>query len=239
MSEDKGVLYLIPTRLGDNPPLEVLPLSIKKILEQVNHYIVENEKTVRRFIKRVTPNKSQSKLVMSVLNKYTQEEEILSYLQACENGVDMGLISEAGCPAVADPGTEIVKLAHEKGIRVIPMVGPSSILLALMASGMNGQNFTFNGYLPIDKQERKSSVKHLEKLSFEHQQTQICIEPPYRNNQFLADLIKTLHPKTMLCAACDLTLPTEEICSMPVEQWKKRPLPDFHKRPCIFLFLKY
>ena len=159
MNPDKGVLYLIPTRLGDNPPLEVLPLSIKKILEKVNHYIVENEKTARRFIKRVTPGKSQAKLVIEVLNKYTLDEELLNYLDVCDEGFDVGLISEAGCPAIADPGADIVKLAHSKGIRVIPLVGPSAILLALMSSGMNGQSFAFNGYLPIDKQDRKTQVK--------------------------------------------------------------------------------
>ena len=238
MNSNKGLLYLIPTRLGDNPPLEVLPLSIKKVLEKVNHYIVENEKTARRFIKRVTPGKSQAKLVIQVLNKYTLEEELLSYLDACDDGLDVGLISEAGCPAIADPGADIVKLAHSKGIRIVPLVGPSSILLALMSSGMNGQSFAFNGYLPIDKQDRKSHMKRLEKLSFDQNQTQIFIETPYRNNQLLTDLIKTLNSRTRLCVACDLTLPTEEIYSMPIDEWKHKELPDFHKRPSIFLVLK-
>lgn len=238
MNSNKGLLYLIPTRLGDNPPLEVLPLSIKKILEKVNHYIVENEKTARRFIKRVTPGKNQAKLEIEVLNKYTLDEELLNYLDACDNGLDVGLISEAGCPAIADPGAEIVKLAHHKGIRVVPLVGPSSILLALMSSGMNGQSFAFNGYLPIDKQERKIRIKQLEKLSFDQNQTQIFIETPYRNNQLLADLLKTLNTKTRLCVACDLTLPTEEIYSMTLDEWKQKEMPDLHKRPCIFLILK-
>lgn len=238
MSQNKGSLYLIPTRLGDNPPLEVLPLSIKKILERVNHYIVENEKTARRFIKRVTPGKNQSKLHIEVLNKYTQDEEVLNFLDPCIHGFDVGLISEAGCPAVADPGADIVKLAHHKNIKVVPLVGPSSILLALMSSGMNGQSFTFNGYLPIEKQDRKSTVKKLERLSFDQHQTQLFIETPYRNNQLLSDLIKTLHPKTRLCVACDLTLPSEQIISQPVEIWKQIRLPDFHKRPCIYLILK-
>lgn len=238
MESTKGKLYLIPTRLGDNPPLEVLPLSIKKILERLNHYIVENEKTARRFIKRVSPSKNQSKLTISVLNKYTLEEELMHYLDPCEEGISIGLISEAGCPAIADPGADIVKLAHEKQIRVIPLVGPSSIFLALMSSGMNGQSFTFNGYLPIDKQDRKREIKRLEKNSYEGHQTQLFIETPYRNNQLLTDLIKTLHPETRLCIACDLTLPTETIISYSIKDWKSKSLPDLHKRPCIFLFLR-
>jgi len=238
MSSTKGILYLIPTRLGDNPPLSVLPLSIKKTIEKLNDYIVENEKSARRFIKRVAPNKNQGKLHINVLNKYTQENETMSFLDACHEGNDMGLISEAGCPAVADPGSEIVRLAHDNGIRVIPLVGPSSILLALMSSGMNGQSFAFVGYIPIDKQERRQTIKKLEKRSFQEQQTQILIETPYRSNQLLSDLVKTLHPKTRLCIACDLTLPTEDIRSKLIESWKQEHLPDLHKRPCIFIFLK-
>jgi 16S rRNA (cytidine1402-2'-O)-methyltransferase len=238
MNNTRGILYLIPTRLGDNPPLSVLPLSIKKIIEKVDHYIVENEKSARRFIKRVAPNKNQGKLNINVLNKYTQENESLSFLDACHEGNDMGLISEAGCPAVADPGSDIVKLAHENGIRVIPLVGPSSILLALMSSGMNGQSFAFVGYIPIDKSERRSTIKNLEKVSFQECQTQIFIETPYRSNQLLEDLVRTLQPQTRLCVACDLTLPTEDIRSMSVEQWKQKGLPDYHKRPCIFVILK-
>lgn len=237
MNKPQGSLYLIPTRLGDNPPLEVLPLSIKKILERVDYYIVENEKTARRFIKRVSPNKSQSQLNIQVLNKYTQNEELHSFLDQCANGNDMGLLSEAGCPAIADPGSEIVKLAHEKNIKVVPLVGPSSIILALMSSGMNGQSFSFNGYLPIDKQERKSAIKRFEKLSGEFNQSQLFIETPYRNNALLEDLIKTLNPHTQLCVACDLTLPTEDISSMSISEWKSAKK-DYHKRPSIFILLK-
>ena len=151
MTQAKGKLYLIPTRLGDNAPLEVLPISIKKIIETVDDYIVENEKTARRFIKKISSNKSQESLNIHIINKYTDASELPSYLNPCLNGNPVGLLSEAGCPGVADPGAEIVKIAHEKDIQVVPLVGPSSILLALMSSGMNGQNFTFNGYLPIDK----------------------------------------------------------------------------------------
>lgn len=232
-----GTLYLIPTRLGDNPPLEVLPISIKKVLEQIDDYIVENEKTARRFIKRVSPDKAQSGLRLKTLNKYTQESELSSFLDPCRNGESMGLLSEAGCPAIADPGADIVSIAHEHNIKVVPIVGPSSIILALMSSGMNGQSFTFNGYLPIDKQERKSTIKALEKRSFEQNQSQLFIETPYRNNQMLQDLVSTLHKDTRLCVACDLTLPTEYIKTKSALEWKSNT-EDFHKRPAIFIIQK-
>jgi 16S rRNA (cytidine1402-2'-O)-methyltransferase len=234
MEGDKGKLYLIPTRLGDNPPLEVLPISIKKIIEEVDHYIVENEKTARRFIKRVSSNKSQPSLHINILNKYTTEEERNSYLDICLKGESVGLISEAGCPAIADPGSDIVRLAHQMGIEVMPLVGPSSIVLALMASGMNGQNFSFNGYLPIDRNDRKRRLKQLEKLSKDNNQAQIFIETPYRNMKMLEDITKFLNKDTRLCIACDLTLPTQYIKTQTVEQWKSTK-EDFHKRPAIFI----
>jgi 16S rRNA (cytidine1402-2'-O)-methyltransferase len=237
MSNAKGKLYLIPTRLGDNPPLEVLPISIKKIIESVDHYIVENEKTARRFIKRINSNKSQSSLKINILNKFTDENELPSYLNACLDGKHIGLLSEAGCPGIADPGAEIVKIAHQKEIQVVPLVGPSSILLALMSSGMNGQNFAFNGYLPIDKTERKASLKQLERLSFEKNQTQVFIETPYRNNKMLEDICSSLNEHTRICIACDITLPTEYIRTKTVKEWKHTNI-DLHKRPSIFIIQK-
>ena len=233
----KGRLYLIPTRLGDNPPLEVLPMSIKKVIESIDYYIVENEKTARRFIKKLAPRKPQPKLNLFALNKYSKPEEIINYLNPCLEGIDIGLLSEAGCPGIADPGSEIVKLAHEQDIRVIPMVGPSSIILALMASGMNGQNFAFNGYLPIDVKEKKQAIKTLEKRSADTGQSQIFIETPYRNNKILEDLISTLQPNTRICVACDLTLSTEYINTQTVSAWKKIKI-DLHKRPSIFIIQK-
>lgn len=237
MQDSFGKLYLIPTRLGDNPPLEVLPISIKKIIEETVHYIVENEKTARRFIKRVSPSKSQPSLQIKLLNKFTDPSELNTFLDPCKAGVNVGLLSEAGCPAVADPGSDIVSIAHKEGVRVIPLVGPSSILLALMASGMNGQGFSFNGYLPIDNSERKSKIKQLEKRSFEFQQAQIFIETPYRNNKMLEELNKHLHPQTRVCVACDLTLPTEYIKTLHVKEWQKTKV-DLHKRPTIFIIQK-
>lgn len=237
MENSKGKLYLIPTRLGDNPPLEVLPLSIKKIIEELDNYIVENEKTARRFIKRIVPNKSQPSLKLKTLNKYTLPEELNSFLDPCLQGISIGIISEAGCPAIADPGADVISIAHSLNIKVVPLVGPSSILLALMSSGMNGQSFAFNGYLPIDKHERKQQIKALEKRSMDLNQSQLFIETPYRNNQMLGDLASTLHPNTKLCVACDLTLPTEYIKTMIAKDWK-HVNEDFHKRPAIFILQK-
>lgn len=237
MNPNFGKLYLIPTRLGDNPPLEVLPISVKKIIELVDDYIVENEKTARRFIKKVDSRKQQSTLNFKLLNKYTQPEELQDFLDACKNGKPMGLLSEAGCPGIADPGADIVKLAHENHIQVVPMVGPSSIVLALMSSGMNGQSFAFNGYIPIDKSERKTTLKRLERLSFEQNQTQLFIETPYRNNKIIDEICSTLHPNTRVCIACDITLPTEFIRTMTVKEWKHANV-DLHKRPAIFVIHK-
>lgn len=232
-----GKLYLIPTTLGDTEPLEVLPISVKKVLEMTNEFIVENEKTARRFIKRVSPKKSQPNLILHPLNKFTDPADIPSFLDSCLEGKVVGLLSEAGCPAIADPGADIVKIAHEKNIQVRPLVGPSSILLAMMGSGFNGQSFTFNGYLPIDKGERKSAIKRLEKISYDLQQSQIFIETPYRNNKMLEDLTNTLHKNTKVCVACDLTLPTEVILTKSIQEWKHTSL-DLHKRPAIFIIQK-
>jgi len=237
MNEHTGTLYLIPTLLGDNPTLEVLPISVKKIIDLVDDFIVENDKTARRFIKQICPEKSQPSLRLNLLNKYTEQSELESFLDACKSGKPTGLLSEAGCPGIADPGADIVKLAHENNIKVVPLVGPSSILLALMSSGMNGQSFAFNGYLPIDKQEKKGALKRLERISFEQNQTQAFIETPYRNNKILEDICSILHPQTRLCIACDITLPSEYILTQTVKEWKHTKV-DLHKRPAIFIIHK-
>mgnify|MGYP000344534624 CR=1 FL=1 len=229
-----GKLYLIPTTLGENEPLEVLPISIKRAVENIDHYIVENEKTARRFIKKISPRKSQPGLRVSILNKYTEVEEIPVLLASCLEGYDTGILSEAGCPGIADPGADVVRIAHDKGIQVVPLVGPSSIVLAVMASGMNGQSFAFNGYLPIDTSERKSAIKRLEKLSRDSKQSQLFIETPYRNDKLFAELIKTIHPSTRLCIACDITLPTEFIATKTATDWKRTKV-ELHKRPAIFI----
>ena len=232
-----GKLYLLPTTLGDNEPLEVLPASVQQQVERIDIYIAENEKTARRAIKKLVPEKSQPSLKFYLLNKHTEQAEIPSFLEACKSGRDIGLLSEAGCPGVADPGAELVKIAHREGIQVVPMVGPSSILLAMMASGMNGQNFTFNGYLPIDKAARKNEIKALEKISLEKNQAQSFIETPYRNNKMLEDLVQLLHSGTRICVACDLTLSTEFVVTKTAADWRKTKV-DLHKRPTIFILQK-
>ncbi|WP_290700824.1 SAM-dependent methyltransferase [Lacinutrix sp.] len=237
MNDTYGKLYLIPTTLGDTDPLNVLPITVQRIIEQVDVFIVENEKTARRDIKKICPDKVQSSLTLFPLNKFTDINELPYYLEPCKKGLNVGLLSEAGCPGVADPGADIVKLAHEFNIKVVPLVGPSSILMAMMSSGMNGQSFAFNGYLPIDKGERKQEIKRLERLSFEHNQSQLFIETPYRNNKFLEDLCNTLNGNTDICVACDITLPTEYIKTLSVNDWKKNNV-DLHKRPTLFIIHK-
>ncbi len=237
MDNAKGFLYLIPTTLGDNEPMEVLPPLVKEVIEKLDCFIVENEKTARKFIKKISPNKSQPSLTIFSLDKYADKLEVNTYLDSCEKGISVGLLSEAGVPAIADPGAEIVKLAHQKRIRVIPLVGPSSIILAMMASGFNGQNFAFNGYLPIDASERKEAIKSLEKLSKDKNQSQIFIETPYRNEKLFIDLKSTLSPSSKLCVACDITLASEYIKTLEVKNWKNEH-PDLHKRPTIFIIHK-
>jgi 16S rRNA (cytidine1402-2'-O)-methyltransferase len=230
----KGKLYLLPVMLGDNDPNEVLPITVSRTMDFINDYVVENSKAARKFIKAINPTKVQAELNLFELNKHTDEKEIRNYIQPLLDGKNMGLMSDAGCPGVADPGAVVVKLAHENGIQVIPLVGPSSILLAMMASGMNGQSFAFNGYLPIDKSDKKQELKRLEKLSSDKNQSQIFIETPYRNNNILEDLVAILQPNTHICVACDITLPTEYIKTATAAQWKKIKV-DLHKRPCIFV----
>jgi 16S rRNA (cytidine1402-2'-O)-methyltransferase len=237
MSLQKGKIYLIPTTLGDTNPLEVVPISVKKIVEDIDDFIVENEKSARGFIKSMCPSKSQNKLRIFLLNKFTDPQDLPSFLEPCLSGKDIGILSEAGCPGIADPGAQVVSLAHEKNIRVIPLSGPSSIFMALMASGLNGQSFTFNGYLPVNRQERKSELKRLEKLSGDKNQSQIFIETPFRNDAMLEDMLSVLSPNTKICIACDITLPTEYIKTLTTSEWKKNKV-ELHKRPTVFVFLK-
>tara|TARA_R100001377_G_C3173247_1_gene103842 strand:+ start:294 stop:1010 length:717 start_codon:yes stop_codon:yes gene_type:complete len=237
MTTKLGKLFLIPTTLGENNPLDVLPITVKNTIEAIDIFIVENEKTARRFIKNIAPEKKQPSLQLFLLNKFTEYTELPGFLTPCLDGKNVGLLSEAGCPAVADPGADVVKIAHNKNIQVVPLVGPSSIIMAVMSSGMNGQSFAFNGYLPIDKQERKAELLRLERLSFQQNQSQLFIETPYRNNAMLEDICKVLHPDTAVCVACDITLPTEFIKTQSVQAWKKNSA-DLHKRPALFIVHK-
>ncbi|WP_347375106.1 SAM-dependent methyltransferase [Aequorivita sp. Q41] len=234
MNTKKGNLYLIPCTLGDTNPMAVLPQNVKNAVETIDHYIVEHEKNARRFIKSIVPEKQQSILQIQEINKFTNPEEIAPMLNPCLEGFDVGVLSDAGCPGIADPGARAVHYAHEKGIKVVPLVGPSSILLAMMASGFNGQNFAFNGYLPIDKGQRKAELKRLEKISKDIDQSQLFIETPYRNNQMLQSLTENLSANTRICVACDITLPSEYIKTASVELWKKIKV-DLHKRPTLFI----
>lgn len=229
-----GKLYLIPTTLGDTAPLEVLPLSVRTVIEKIDHFIVENEKTARQFIKKITPQKSQPELKIEILNKYTEATDLPTFLEPCIHGINVGLLSEAGCPAIADPGAEVVKIAHEKNVPVAPLVGPSSIVLALMASGMNGQHFAFNGYLPIDTAERKTAIKKIEKTSRDFKRAEIFIETPYRNEKLLDEFKKTLRLETRLCVATDLTLSTESVQTKSIREWERIDV-QINKRPTIFI----
>lgn len=233
----KGKLYMIPQTLGDDASLDHLSPMIRQRISMLDYFVVENEKAARRFIKRICPEKPQSELKLHLLNKFTHSHEVEAMLAVCHDGHSIGMISDAGCPGVADPGASLVAKAHENQIQVVPLVGPSSILLALMASGMNGQSFAFHGYLPIDKKQRKRNLRFLEKESQEKQQTQLFIETPYRNNPMLDALIDSLQPSTRLCIACDINLVTEYIRTKSIAEWAKNK-PDLHKRPCIFLFEK-
>ena len=229
-----GVLYLIPTPLGENPPLEVLPLTVKKIIEDQNHFIIENEKAARRFIKKIAPNKNQDQLILYPLNKFITQEETETYLDQCEAGISMGLFSDAGCPGIADPGSVIVAKAHRLGIQVKPIVGPSSLILAMMSSGMNGQNFAFNGYLPIEQKKRRQAIIKFEKKAIKDNQAQLFIETPYRSDSLLNELLKVLLSNTLLCVGCDLSLKNEYIKTLTISQWKNEKA-DLNKRPCIFI----
>ncbi len=234
----KGKLYLIPVTLGSNETInKVLPPYNREVVSRIKIFIVEQVRTARRFLKAMGHPLPIDKMIFYELNKHTDLNKISGYLAATGNGEDVGLISEAGTPCIADPGALIVEHAHVKNIDVVPLVGPNSIILSLMASGFNGQNFAFHGYLPIDIAERKKKIKELENLSYLNDQTQIFIETPYRNNKLLETLVSVLKPNTKICVAADLTLQSEFIKTLPAKMWKKQR-EDFHKRPAIFLIYK-
>lgn len=230
-------LYLIPVTLGDTPHDRVLPAYNKEVILQIKHFIVEEVRTARRFLKKVEPLIDIDSLTFYPLNKHTQATDIAGYLKPLMAGEPMGVISEAGCPAVADPGADVVAIAQRRGLRVVPLVGPSSILLSVMASGFNGQSFAFHGYLPIEQAERTKRIKMLEQRSYAENQTQLFIETPYRNRRLLEELVQTCRPQTRLCIACNVTCDDEYICTKSMKEWKGH-LPDLEKRPCIFLIYK-
>ena len=228
-----GNLFLIPNTLGENNFSFILPEDVKKTIESLDYFIVENERTARAYIKKLLPSKIQKEIQIEIIDKHTDPLDLPGFLKPVENGKNAGIISEAGVPCIADPGSEIVSIAHRKGINVIPLVGPSSIFLALMASGFNGQQFSFRGYLPFDHQIRKRVFQAMNK-DIKDGITQIFMETPYRNNKLMLELLKILHPETKLCIACDITLENEYIRTKTVADWVGN-LPDLHKRPTIFL----
>lgn len=228
-----GNLYLIPNTLGEDNFSFVLPDEVKSVIESLDYFIVENERTARAYIKRLLPDKIQKDIHVEIIDKHTDPLDLPGFLRPIENGKNAGIISEAGVPCIADPGAEIVSIAHRKGIKVVPLVGPSSILLALMASGFNGQQFAFRGYLPFDQQIRKRVFQAMNK-DIKDGITQIFMETPYRNNKLLDELLKIMHPETKLCIACDITLENEYIRTKTIANWVGS-LPDLHKRPTIFL----
>jgi 16S rRNA (cytidine1402-2'-O)-methyltransferase len=231
----KGTLYLIPSTLGESSPAGVLPEIIPETAEKLIHFIVEDIRTARRFLKKIRPGINIDSLSFQILNEHTPPGEIPLLLAPLLEGYNVGLLSEAGLPCVADPGSALVSYAHENGIKVVPLTGPSSIFLALMASGFNGQNFAFWGYLPIDRKERIAKIKELEAAAYQKDQTQIFIETPYRNLHMMEALIESCRPETRICIAYDLTLPGETIQTLTAKQWKVNKRPDFQKKPAVFL----
>lgn len=230
-----GTLYLIPVPLAENAEKQSYTLFHQELINHIDEYVVENEKTARRFLKQAGLKIPQSELKIHDYGKHVREKiDYNRIFKSVKEGKDLGLMSEAGCPGVADPGADVVAEAHKRGIKVVPLVGPSSILLALMASGFSGQKFAFHGYLPIDKAERTKKIKDLEFQSQKEKQTQIFMETPFRNNALFDDLLKNCKPKTNICIACNMTAPDEQILTLSVSEWKNRKL-ELHKKPTIFL----
>jgi 16S rRNA (cytidine1402-2'-O)-methyltransferase len=232
-----GTLYFIPVTLGDDNIAKVLPPDVVTIAQQLDEFIVENEKSARHFLGTIKHSKPIRELVLKTLNEHTVDKDLPALLGSLMAGKDIGLMSEAGCPGIADPGAKLAALAHQKGIRVAPLVGPSSILLSLMASGLNGQRFTFLGYLPSDKAARITQLKEIEKHSKYVQETQLFIETPYRNQHMLEDILANCQSETKLCIACNISLSDEYIVTKRIKEWKQATLPDLHKKPTVFLLL--
>lgn len=234
MNISQPSLYLFPVPMGDTPPAEVLPARNIELLRQVKYFVVENVRSARRFLRAASRDIVIDDLHFEELSEHTPRGAVESLLEPMEQGHDIGVISEAGCPAVADPGADIVAAAQRRGYRVVPLVGPSSIIMSLMGSGSNGQSFTFHGYLPIEAAARSKAIREMEREARHKSVTQIFIETPYRNNRLLEDLLRQLSPDTLVCVACDITGPRQSIVTLPVKEWRNRPC-DYSKIPAIFL----
>ncbi|MBC3540807.1 SAM-dependent methyltransferase [Rufibacter sediminis] len=233
----KGTLFLIPTVLADDTSAAVICRQVAEVTAQLKYFLVENARTARRYIKSIAPSQTIEELQITVIDKNSSDAELSAALKPLLAGQDAGVISEAGCPGVADPGAELARLAHQHGIKVVPLVGPSAILMGLMASGFNGQSFAFHGYLPIEKRDRIQALKGLEKEMATKDQTQIFMETPYRNKQMIEDLLQHLNKDTKLCIAANITGPNEFIRTLRVADWKGK-VPDLHKQPAVFLIYK-
>lgn len=230
-------LYLLPVTLGDTPVEQVLPAYNKEIILGIKHFIVEDVRSARRFLKKVEASINIDELTFYPLNKHTSPDDLSGYLKPLQEGHSMGVISEAGCPAVADPGADVVAMAQRKNLKVVPLVGPSSIILSVMGAGFNGQSFAFHGYLPIEAADRIKRLKELEGRIYSENQTQLFIETPYRNNKMMEDIVKACRPQTKLCIAANITCEGEYIHTKTIREWKGH-LPDLTKVPCIFLIYK-
>ncbi|MGA9665259.1 MAG: SAM-dependent methyltransferase [Gallionella sp.] len=237
MTVKPGTLYLIPALLGDTPPEQVLPQHVIDVARRLSHFVVEQPKSARHFLATLKLEQPIQSLHFATLNEHTSANELPELLSPLLAGHDVGLLSEAGCPGIADPGADLVNLAHRNGIRAVPLVGPSSILLALMASGLNGQCFAFHGYLPIAEGERNKVISRLEGESAKLKQTQMFIETPYRNDRLFGTLLARCRPETLLCVATDITAPGEQILTRSIAAWKSLPAPQLNKRPSLFLLL--
>ena len=233
--EIKSALYLIPVGISDAPPGDVIPTGVTEIMAPIHHFIVENVRTARRWLRRCMPHCDIDSMTFHELNRHTDLSEIGAWLDPLRQGLPMGIMSEAGCPGVADPGAAVVAIAQREGLTVVPLAGPSSILMALMASGFNGQGFTFNGYLPIEEGARAAAIRRLEKSARNQGISQIFIETPYRNQKLLATLTETLRPDTLLCVACGITDPEKEsVKTLPASRWRQQP-PLPAKTPAVFV----
>lgn len=230
-------MYLLPVTLGDTPLRNVLPSYNSDVIGGIRHFIVENVRTARRFLRQVDPQFDIDGSCFYELNKHTSPQDISTFLQPLYDGKPMGVISEAGCPAVADPGADVVAIAQRKGIKVVPLVGPSSIILSVMASGFNGQSFAFHGYLPIKPDERTRKLRQLEQRIYNENETQLFIETPYRNGKMIEDILKTCRPQTKLCVAANLTCSDEFVQTRTIKEWRGK-VPELSKIPCIFLLYK-
>jgi len=232
-----GTLYMVPVTLGDDNLSFVIPADVIQLVKGLEYFVVENEKSARRFLATVKSNKPVRELNFQLLNEHTAEKDLPELIAPLLAGHNVGMLSEAGCPGIADPGATLAALAHRKGIKVSPLVGPSSILLSLMASGFNGQQFTFLGYLPSDKAARVNKLKEIEKQSERLNETQIFIETPYRNQHMLEDILASCNANTKLCIARNVSLEAELVVSKTIAEWKKNALPDLHKQPTVFLLI--